>query len=96
MFLSREMEQNVQNVRELESVHPVNHPCEQKQFPDDPTLERQSSNQVRERTFDRADEPPTQRPRLDNPASSIRWSKVDGPRQSVPTTAVADEEKHVE
>ena len=30
--LSREMEENVQNVRALESDHPVNHPNEQKQF----------------------------------------------------------------
>ena len=74
--LSREMEENVQNVRELESVHPVNHPYEQKQFPDDPTLERQS---------------PTQRPRLENPASSIRWSRVYDPRHWVPATAVEDE-----
>ena len=90
------MEENVQNVRELESVHPLNHPYGQKQFPNDPTLERQSSNQIRERTFERADEPPTQRPRLENPASSIRWSRVDDPRQWVPTTAVEDEGKHVD
>ena len=37
--LSREMEENVQNVRAFESDHPVNHPNEQKQFPDDSTLE---------------------------------------------------------
>ena len=74
--LSREMEENGQNVRELDSDHPVNHPNEQKQFPDDSTPERQSSNQTRERTFERSDEPPTQRPRLENPASSIRWSRV--------------------
>ena len=53
----------------------MNHPNEQKQFPDDSTPERQSSNQTRERTFERSDEPPTQRPRLENPASSIRWSE---------------------
>ena len=90
--LSREMEENVQNVRELDSDHPVNHPNEQKQFPDDSTPERQSSNQTRERTFERLDEPPTQRPRLENPASSIRWSRVDDPRHWVPATAVEDEE----
>ena len=69
--LSREMEENAQNVRVLESVHPVNHPNVQKQLPDDSTPERQSSNQTRERTVEHADEPPTQRPRLENPASSI-------------------------
>ena len=90
--LSREMEENVQNVRELDSDHPVNHPNEQKQFPDDSTPERQSSNQTRERTFERADEPPTQRPRQENPASSICWSRVDDPRHWVPATAVEDEE----
>ena len=90
--LSREMEENVQNVRVLDSDPPVNHLNEQKQFPDDSTPERQSNNQTRERTFERSDEPPTQRPRLENPASSVRWSRVDDPRQWVPTTAVEDEE----
>ena len=65
---------------------------EKRQFPDDFTPERQSSNQTRERTFERSDEPPTQRPRLENPASSIRWSRVDDPRHWVPATAVEDEE----
>ena len=90
--VSREMEENVQNVQVLDSdpsVKPLN---EQKQIPDDSTPERQSSNQTRERTLERSDEPPTQRPRLENPASSIRWSRVDDPRQWVPTTAVKDEE----
>ena len=72
--LSREMEENVQN----------------EQLSDDPTPERQSSNQTRERTIERAHEPP----RLENPASSIRWSRVDDPRHRVPATAVEDEEKH--
>ena len=85
-------EENVQHVRELDSDHPVNHPNEQKQFLDDSTPERQSSNQTRERTFERSDEPPTQRPRLENPARSIRWARVDDPRQWVPTTAVNDDE----
>ena len=73
-------------------IHPVKHPNEQKQFPDDSTPERQSSNQTRERTFERSDEPPTQRPRLENPASSIRWSRGDDPRHWVPATAVEDDE----
>ena len=90
--VQREMEEHVQNVRALESVHPVNHPNVQKQLSDYPTLERQSSNQTRERTIERADEPPTQRPRLEHPASSIRWSTVDDPRHWVPATAVEDEE----
>ena len=30
--------------------------------------------------------------RLENPASSIRWSRVDDPRHWVPATAVEDEE----
>ena len=90
--LSREMEENVQNVRVLDSDHPVNHLNEQKQLPDDSTPERQSSNQTRERTFERSDEPPTQRPRLENLARSIRWSRVDDPRQWVLATAVEDEE----
>ena len=94
--LSHEMEENVQNVRVLDSDPPVKHLNEQKQFPDDSTPERQSSNQTREGTFERSDEPPTQRPRLENPASSIRWSRVDDPRQWVPTTDVEDEEKHVD
>ena len=91
--LSREMEENVQNVRALESDHPVNHPNEQKLFPDDSTPDRQLSNQARERTVERADEPPTQCPRLENPASSIRWSRVDVPRHWVPATTMEDEGK---
>ena len=55
-------------------------------------LLRDSRAIKRERTFERSDEPPTQRPRLVNPASSIRWSGIDDPRQWVHTTAVADEE----
>ena len=74
--LSREMEENVQNVRVPESVHPVNHPNEQKQFPEISTPERQSSNQTRERTIERADEPPTQRLRLEK--SSQFHSLVKG------------------
>ena len=76
----------------IDSPHRVNHSNEQKQFPDDSSPERQSSSQTRERTFERSDEPPTQRPRLENPASSIRWSRVDDPRHWVPATAVEDEE----
>ena len=91
--LSRDMEENVQNVRALESDPPVNHPNEQQQFPDDSTPERQSSSQTRERTFERSDGPPTQRFRLQNPASSIRWSRVDDPRHWVPATTMEDEEK---
>ena len=68
------------------------HPNTQKQLSDDSTSERQSSNQTRERTIERADEPPTQRPRLENPATSIRWSRVDDPRHWVPAAAVDDEE----
>ena len=73
--LSRELGENVQNVRALEPVHPMNHqePNVQKQ----PSAERQWSNQTRERTIQRAEEPPIQRPRLENPASSIRWSRVN-------------------
>ena len=41
--LSREMEENV---RVLESVHPVNHLNEQRQLPEDSTPERQSSNKA--------------------------------------------------
>ena len=41
--------------------------------------ERQSSNRARERTVESADEHPAQRPRLENPASSISWSKFDEP-----------------
>ena len=79
--LSREMGENVQNVRALEPVHPMNHqePNVQRQPSEDLTPERQLSNQTRERTVERADEPPTQRLRLENPASSILWSRVDSP-----------------
>ena len=77
--LSREMEENVQNVRAIEPVHPVR------------TI-RMCKGKTRERTIERADEPPTQRPRLENPARSTRWSRVDDPRHWGPATAVEDEE----
>ena len=64
----------------------------QRQLSEDLTPERQLSNQTRERTIERAHEPPTQRLRLENPASSIRWSRVDDPRHQVPATDVEDEE----
>ena len=95
-ILSREMEENVQNGRALESVHPMNHPKVPRQLSEDLTRERQSSHQTRERTIERADEKPTKRPRLENSATSTRWSGVDDPRHWVPPTAVEDEEKHVD
>ena len=66
--LSREMDENMQNVRALESVHPMNHPNVQRQLSEDSTPERKLSNQTRERTIARADEPPTQ---LDNPVPFV-------------------------
>ena len=57
-----------------------------------PLLRDSLSNQARECTVERADEPPTLRLRLEKPASSIRWSRVGDPRHWVPTTAVEDEE----
>ena len=52
--------ENVQNVRALEPVHPMNdqEPNVQRQPSEDLTPERQLSNQTRERTVERADEPP--------------------------------------
>ena len=72
----------------------MNHqePNVQRQPSEDLTPERQLSNQTRERTVERADEPPTQRPPLENPASSIRWSRVDDPGHWVRVTTTEDEE----
>ena len=64
----------------------------QRQPSEDLAPERQWSNQTRERTIERAEEPPTERPRLEKPASSIRWSRVDDPRHWVPAATVEDEE----
>ena len=50
------------------------------------------NNQTRERTVERADEPPTQHAWLENPASSIRWSRVDDPGHWVPATNTEGEE----
>ena len=63
-------------------------------LPDDFVPERQPSNHARERTVDSADEHPTQRLWLKNPASSIRWSKVHEPGRWVLAT-VAEGEKHM-
>ena len=72
----------------------MNHPEPnvQKQPSKDLTRERQWCKQARERAVERADEPPTQHPRLENPASSIRWSRVGEPGHWVPATTTEDEE----
>ena len=74
--------------------NPMNHqePNVQKQPSKDLTRERQLGNQARERAVERADEPPTQHPRLENPASSLRWSSAGEPRHWVPATTTEDEE----
>ena len=54
------------------------------------------SNQTRERHHEVDDEPPTQRPRLENPASAIRWSKTDESGHWSPITAPEAEEMWVE
>ena len=82
------------NVRALESVHQMDHRERnvQRRPSEDLAPERQWSNQTRERAVELADEPPTQRPRLENPASSTRWSRVDDPGLWVPATTTEDEE----
>ena len=57
---------------------------------------RSLSNQVRERHHEIADEPPTQRLRLENPASAIRWSKTDKSGHWSPIAAPETEEMWVE
>ena len=64
----------------------------QRQPSEDLTNERQLSNKARELTVERSDEPPTQSPRLENAASSIRWSRVGELGRLVPATTTEDEE----
>ena len=54
------------------------------------------SNQIRERDHEIADEPPTQRPWLESPASAIRWSKTDESGHWSPITSPETEEMWVE
>ena len=54
------------------------------------------SNQARERHHEVVDELPTQRPRLENPASAIRWSRTDESGHWSPITAPETEEMWVE
>ena len=56
---------------------------------------RSPSNQIRERHREIADEPPTQRPRLESPASVIRWSRTDESGHWAPVTAPEAEEMFV-
>ena len=56
---------------------------------------RSPSNQIRERHREIADEPPTQRPRLESPASVIRWSRTDESGHWAPVTAREAEEMFV-
>ena len=53
-------------------------------------------NQARDRLHEVVDEPPTQRPRLENPASAIRWSKTDESGHWPPITVPETEEMWVE
>ena len=60
-------------------------------------IERKTlSNQARDRHHEVVDEPPTQRPRLENPASVIRWSKTDESGHWSPITVPETEEMWVE
>ena len=73
---TREMRKHVRSAQALAPVQPRS---VRSQSSEDFIPERQSSNQARARTVESADELPTQRPRLENPASSIRWSIFDEP-----------------
>ena len=57
---------------------------------------RSLSSQTRERHHEVGDEPPTQRPRLENSASAIRWSKTDESGHWSPATVPEAEEMWVE
>ena len=57
--------------------------------PEEPSDERQPSNQARERLRERA---PAQRPRLECPATAIRRSKADEPGHWAPVTVLEVEE----
>ena len=54
------------------------------------------SNQARDHHHEVVDEHPTQRPRLENPASAIRWSKTDESGHWSPITVPEAEEMWVE
>ena len=91
--LTRETGEHVRSSQALAPAQPMSHQerSVRSQSSEDFIPERQSSNQARERTVESADEPPTQRPRLENPAISIRWSKVDELGHWVPATVAEDE-----
>ena len=54
------------------------------------------SNQARDRHHEVVDVPPTQRLRLENPASAFRWSKTDESGHWSPITVPEPEEMWVE
>ena len=60
-------------------------------------IERKTlSNQARDRHHELVDKPPTQRPRLENPASAIRWSNTDESGHGSLVTVPEPEEMWVE
>ena len=72
--LTRETGERVRSSQALAPVQPMSHQerSVRSHSSEDFIPERQSSNQARERTVESADELPTQRPRLENPACSVR------------------------
>ena len=91
--LASETEKQKQRVQTRESDHPMDRQ-EQHTSPEELTAGWSPSNQMRERHHEVADEPPAQRPRLESPASAIRWSRTAESGHWTPVTG-SDAEEHL-
>ena len=73
------------------------HQQDSKEILSEERIERKTlSNHARDRHHEVVEEPPTQRPRLENPAGAIRWSKTDESGHWSPITVPETEEMWVE
>ena len=93
--LAAEAEKQVQSLESEQRLE--DHQQDSEENSSEGRIERKTlSNQARDRHHEVVDEPPTQRPRLENPASAIRWSKTDESGHWSPITVPETEEMWVE
>ena len=93
--LAADAEKQVQSLESEQRLE--DHQQDSEENSSEEEIERKTlSNQARDRHHEVVDERPTQRPRLENPASAIRWSKTDESGHWSPITVAETEEIWVE
>ena len=89
--LSRETAEQARRAHALSPIHPSNHQERRVQAPspeEPPTRDNRATRHGNASLH----EPPAQRPRLECPASAIRWSKADEPGHWTPVTVLEVQE----